>query len=74
MFIYNAFNIKEGTSNDDIFSNLLQELRSARHLNRQLCLELHKAKMQVQLIQQQQNEQHQPGSVAGKNIVTYNDP
>jgi len=30
--------------------------------------------MQVQLIQQQQNEQHQPGSVAGKNIVNFISP
>lgn len=62
---------------DRIFSNLLQELRTARDFNRQLCLELHKANMKLHLTQQHANE-HQPGSMAGEidcfyhpGLVTY---
>ncbi|KAK4004178.1 hypothetical protein OUZ56_005922 [Daphnia magna] len=50
-------------SKDRMLSNLLQELKTARDFNRQLCLELHKANMKLHLTQQHTNE-HQPGSMA----------
>lgn len=53
---------------DRLFSNLLQELRTARDLNRQLCLELHKANMKLHLNHQHTND-HQPGSMAGKLLI-----
>lgn len=52
----------EETKNDFLFNSLLQELRFARQLNRHLCLELNKAKAQLQLYHQQTNDQ--PGSIA----------
>ncbi|XP_046442886.1 uncharacterized protein LOC124193214 isoform X2 [Daphnia pulex] len=55
--------IADEANKDRIFSNLLQELRTARDFNRQLCLELHKANMKLHLTQQHANE-HQPGSMA----------
>ena len=59
------FLILDEARKDRIFNNLLQELRTARDLNRHLCLELHKAKMKLHLTQQHTNE-HQPGSMAGR--------
>ncbi|XP_057372128.1 uncharacterized protein LOC130693036 isoform X2 [Daphnia carinata] len=50
-------------SKDRMLNNLLQELKTARDFNRQLCLELHKANMKLHLTQQHSNE-HQPGSMA----------
>lgn len=55
---------------DHLFSSLLLELRTARDLNRQLCLELHKANMKLHL-NQQHSAEHQPGSMAGTSFFLY---
>jgi len=55
----------EEARKDKLFACLLQELRAARNLNRHFCLELHKTKLQLHLIQQQPPaNDHPPGSVA----------
>jgi len=64
-FLILRSHLLDEANKDRIFSNLLQELRTARDFNRQLCLELHKANMKLHLTQQHANE-HQPGSMAGE--------
>jgi len=55
----------EEARKDKLFAYLLQELRTARNLNRHFCLELHKTKLQLHLIQQQPPvNENPPGSIA----------
>lgn len=49
---------------DSLFQNLLGELRASRSLNRQLFLELHKAKMELYKIKQEVSSL-QPGVISG---------
>lgn len=66
LFLYFARFSSEEARKDKLFACLLQELRAARNLNRHFCLELHKAKLQLHLIQQQPPvNEHPPGSIAG---------
>lgn len=56
---------------DETLSNLLQEIRNLRQINRKLSVELFHSKMLLQIAEQTNNYSSEPGSASGKNDLSF---